>query len=45
MCIRRAGYVRTVFDLLTAGGTAIISTLFPGYWKNLSPLTLTGKDG
>ena len=25
--------VRTVFDLLTAGGTAIISTPFHGYWK------------
>jgi 2-polyprenyl-3-methyl-5-hydroxy-6-metoxy-1,4-benzoquinol methylase len=34
-------YVRTVFDLLTAGGTAIISTPFHGYWKNLA-LALTG---
>ena len=35
-------YVRTVFDLLTAGGTAIISTPFHGYWKNLA-LALTGR--
>ena len=35
-------YVRTVFDLLTSGGTAIISTPFHGYWKNLA-LALSGK--
>lgn len=35
-------YVRTVFDLLTTGGTAIISTPFHGYWKNLT-LALTGR--
>ena len=35
-------YVRTVFELLTAGGTAIISTPFHGYWKNLA-LALTGR--
>ena len=35
-------YVRTVFALLTAGGTAIISTPFHGYWKNLA-LALTGR--
>jgi 2-polyprenyl-3-methyl-5-hydroxy-6-metoxy-1,4-benzoquinol methylase len=35
-------YVRTVFDLLTTGGTAIISTPFHGYWKNLA-LALTGR--
>ena len=35
-------YVRTVFDLLTAGETAIISTPFHGYWKNLT-LALTGR--
>jgi len=35
-------YVRTVFDLLTTGGTAIISTPFHGYWKNLA-LALSGR--
>ena len=35
-------YVRTVFDLLATGGTAIISTPFHGYWKNLA-LALTGS--
>jgi 2-polyprenyl-3-methyl-5-hydroxy-6-metoxy-1,4-benzoquinol methylase len=35
-------YIRTVFDLLDSGGTAIISTPYHGYWKNLA-LALTGK--
>lgn len=34
-------YARTVFDLLEPGGTAIISTPFHGYWKNLV-MALTG---
>ncbi len=35
-------FARTVSELLKPGGTAIISTPFHGYWKNLS-LALTGK--
>ena len=35
-------YAQTVYDLLEAGGTAIISTPYHGYWKNLA-LALTGK--
>ena len=35
-------YARTVFDLLKNGGTAIISTPYHGYWKNLA-LALTGR--
>lgn len=35
-------YAKTVYDLLTAEGTAIISTPFHGYWKNLA-IALTGK--
>jgi 2-polyprenyl-6-hydroxyphenyl methylase/3-demethylubiquinone-9 3-methyltransferase len=35
-------YARTVFDLLTKGGTAIVSTPYHGYWKNLV-MALTGK--
>lgn len=35
-------YARTVFDLLTDGGTAIISTPYHGYWKNLA-LAATGR--
>lgn len=35
-------YARTVFDLLAGGGTAIISTPYHGYWKNLA-LAITGK--
>lgn len=35
-------YVRTLFDLLEPGGTAIISTPYHGYLKNLV-LALTGK--
>jgi len=33
---------RTVFDLLEPGGTAIISTPYHGFWKNLA-LALTNK--
>ncbi len=35
-------FARRVFDLLEDNGTAIISTPFHGYWKNLA-LALTGK--
>lgn len=35
-------YARTLADLLEPGGTAIISTPYHGYWKNLA-MALTGK--
>jgi 2-polyprenyl-3-methyl-5-hydroxy-6-metoxy-1,4-benzoquinol methylase len=35
-------YAATTYSLLEPGGTAIISTPFHGYWKNLA-LALTGK--
>lgn len=35
-------YAKTLFNLLEPGGTAIISTPYHGYWKNLA-LALTGK--
>lgn len=35
-------YAATLFDLLEPGGTAIISTPYHGYWKNLV-MALTGK--
>lgn len=35
-------YARTVYDLLEAGGTAIISTPYHGYLKNLA-LAVTGR--
>ena len=35
-------YARCVFDLLEPGGTALISTPYHGYWKNLA-LAVTGK--
>ena len=35
-------YARTVFELLSGGGTAIISTPYHGYWKNLA-LAVTGR--
>lgn len=35
-------YASTVFELLQSGGTAIISTPYHGYWKNLV-MALTGK--
>jgi len=35
-------YARCVFDLLEPGGTALISTPYHSYWKNLA-LTITGK--
>lgn len=35
-------YARTIFSLLEPGGTAIISTPYHGYWKNLA-LALTGR--
>lgn len=34
-------YARTLFDLLEPGGTAIISTPYHGYWKNLV-MAITG---
>ena len=35
-------YARTVFSLLESGGTAIISTPYHGYWKNLA-MALFGR--
>ena len=35
-------YARTLADLLEPGGTAIVSTPYHSYWKNLA-LALTGK--
>jgi len=35
-------FAKAAFDLLQPGGTAIISTPFHGYWKNLA-LALSGK--
>jgi 2-polyprenyl-3-methyl-5-hydroxy-6-metoxy-1,4-benzoquinol methylase len=35
-------YARTVYSLLEEGGTAIISTPYHGYWKNLA-MAVTGK--
>lgn len=35
-------YARTVFELLSEGGVAILSTPYHGYWKNLA-LAITGK--
>ena len=35
-------YARTVYDLLTPGGVAIISTPYHGYWKNLA-IALRGR--
>ena len=35
-------YAATLFDLLEPGGTAIVSTPYHGYWKNLA-LAITGK--
>jgi 2-polyprenyl-6-hydroxyphenyl methylase/3-demethylubiquinone-9 3-methyltransferase len=35
-------YARTVFDLLCDGGTAILSTPYHGYWKNVA-LALSGR--
>ena len=35
-------YASTLFDLVAPGGTAIISTPYHGYWKNLA-LAVTGK--
>ncbi len=35
-------YAATLYDLLEPGGTAIISTPYHGYWKNLV-LALTGR--
>jgi 2-polyprenyl-3-methyl-5-hydroxy-6-metoxy-1,4-benzoquinol methylase len=35
-------YARTLADLLEPGGTAIISTPYHGYWKNLA-MAATGK--
>ena len=35
-------YATTLYSLLTPGGTAIVSTPYHGYWKNLA-LALSGK--
>ncbi len=35
-------YAATLFSLLEPGGTAIVSTPYHGYWKNLA-LAVTGK--
>lgn len=35
-------YAKCVFDLLTPGGIAVISTPYHSYWKNLA-LAITGK--
>ncbi len=35
-------YARTLADLLEPGGTAIVSTPYHGYWKNLA-MAVTGK--
>ncbi|QTA79234.1 SAM-dependent methyltransferase [Desulfonema limicola] len=35
-------YAKTLFELVEDGGTAIISTPYHGYWKNLA-MALTGK--
>lgn len=35
-------YAATLFSLIESGGTAIVSTPYHGYWKNLA-LSLTGK--
>jgi len=35
-------YTKTLFDLLEPGGTAIVSTPYHGYWKNLV-LAISGK--
>lgn len=35
-------FARTLFDLVEPGGTAIVSTPYHGYWKNLV-LALSGK--
>jgi 2-polyprenyl-6-hydroxyphenyl methylase/3-demethylubiquinone-9 3-methyltransferase len=35
-------YARTLFDLVEPSGTAIVSTPYHGYWKNLV-LALTGR--
>jgi len=35
-------FAKTVYDLLEPGGTAIISTPYHGYWKNVA-LALSGK--
>jgi 2-polyprenyl-6-hydroxyphenyl methylase/3-demethylubiquinone-9 3-methyltransferase len=40
-CYAPRAYAKTVFSLLRPGGTALISTPFHGYWKNLA-LALSG---
>ena len=35
-------YAATLFDLAEPGGTAIVSTPYHGYWKNLA-MALSGK--
>ena len=35
-------YAKSIFDLLNPGGTAILSTPYHGYWKNLA-LAISGK--
>jgi 2-polyprenyl-3-methyl-5-hydroxy-6-metoxy-1,4-benzoquinol methylase len=35
-------FARTLFDLVEPSGTAIVSTPYHGYWKNLA-MALTGR--
>jgi 2-polyprenyl-3-methyl-5-hydroxy-6-metoxy-1,4-benzoquinol methylase len=37
-------YARALFDLLEPGGTAIVSTPYHGYWKNLAIAASGGMD-
>jgi 2-polyprenyl-6-hydroxyphenyl methylase/3-demethylubiquinone-9 3-methyltransferase len=37
-------YARTLYDLLSPGGAAIVSTPFHGYWKNLAIAIAGGFD-
>jgi 2-polyprenyl-3-methyl-5-hydroxy-6-metoxy-1,4-benzoquinol methylase len=41
-CFFPRKYARTLYDLLEEGGTAILSTPYHGYWKNLA-LALSGS--
>ena len=41
-CFSPQNYAKTVYDLLSPGGIAFISTPFHGYWKNLA-LAIAGK--
>ena len=41
-CFSPQNFAQSVYELLSPGGVAIISTPFHGYWKNLA-LAVTGK--